>query len=105
MIKRWEIVHSYVEILVNNKEDVRHVYTGEILGQETSIYSSKERHPKYLPREDFQKAQIQDLSQNQSFLEYSPNTKKRRKKTPTDIRIGTFNVQSIKGNMTYVQEI
>ena len=78
-MKRWEIVLTCGDILASNNEYVRHAYTEKNLRQETSKYNSKERHPKYLPREDFQKTQIEDLSQNQSFLEMSPNTKKRKK--------------------------
>ena len=64
------------DILASNNEDVWHVYTEENLGQETSKYNSKERRPNYLPREDLQKTQIEDLSQNQSVLKISPNTPK-----------------------------
>ena len=67
------------DIRANNKEDVTHAYTEDILGQETSTYNSKERHPKYLPRQYSQKTQTEDLSQKKYFLEYSPNTKKRKK--------------------------
>ena len=35
------------DILASNNEDVRHVYTEENLGQETSKYNSKERHRIY----------------------------------------------------------
>ena len=90
------------DILASNNEDVWHVYTEENLGQETSKNNSKERRPNYLPRKDLQKTQIEDLSQNQSFFRYQPKYKKEGKKT--DIRIGTFNVQRIKGNMTYAQK-
>jgi hypothetical protein len=85
------------DILASNNEDVWHVYT-----EETSKYNSKERRPNYLPRKDLQRTQIEDLSQNQSFFRDQPKYKKEKKKT--DIRIGTFNVQSIKGNMTYAQK-